>query len=136
MKTVYLCGGINGLSDSDCKDWRNKVKESLDGLYHFLDPMRRDYRGKEDQSVHSIVHGDYHDIDKSDIILALVDKPSWGTAMEIHYAFEAKKEVISITNQEKVSPWLKYHSHVMIKSLDEAIQLLKANANPDKLGWM
>ena len=43
LKSVYLCGGINTLSDSECKDWREQVKNELDGEFHFIDPMRNDY---------------------------------------------------------------------------------------------
>lgn len=79
MKT-YLCGGINGLSDADCRDWREVAKSLL--TTETLDPMRRDYRGKEDESVQEIVLGDYHDIWQSAFILVNATKPSWGTAME------------------------------------------------------
>lgn len=27
--TTYLCGGINGLSDAECRDWRAVAKELL-----------------------------------------------------------------------------------------------------------
>ena len=37
---VYLCGGINNLTDSECNDWRTKAKETL--KHKTLDPMRRD----------------------------------------------------------------------------------------------
>ena len=46
MRTVYLCGGINGLTDGECNDWRTMAKEQIKG-HEFLDPMRRDYRGRE-----------------------------------------------------------------------------------------
>lgn len=82
-ESVYLAGGINGLSDSDAKDWREYAKQRL--IYRTLDPMRRDYRGKEDESVDEIVHGDLEDIDLCRIILASCLRPSWGTAMELHY---------------------------------------------------
>ena len=51
MKTVYLCGGINGLSDEDCTDWREATKAELYNHFNFLDPMRRDYRGREAECV-------------------------------------------------------------------------------------
>ena len=57
MKTLYLCGGINGLSDSDCTDWREFCKKQLEHTHKILDPMRRDYRGREDQCVNEIVIG-------------------------------------------------------------------------------
>jgi nucleoside 2-deoxyribosyltransferase len=128
-KTIYLCGAINGCTDSECNDWRKQVQQDLAGKFAFLDPMRRDYRGIEDQSVNEIVHGDYADIAASDIVLVAADKPSWGTAMEMHHAFAGGgKFVIAVCGAERVSPWLRYHSHLLVKTLDQAIWRLKAEA--------
>jgi len=123
-KTIYLCGGINGLSDKDCTDWREYCKDRLKDSHLFLDPMRRDYRGKEDDSATKIVLGDLADINKSDILLVNALKPSWGTAMEVHYAFNAHKEIITIV-EGKISPWLRYHSHSIFSSFDEALDYIK-----------
>jgi hypothetical protein len=41
---VYLCGPINGCTDSECIDWRAAAKKRLSDT---IDPMRRDYRGRE-----------------------------------------------------------------------------------------
>jgi nucleoside 2-deoxyribosyltransferase len=116
---VYLCGGINGLSDSDCTDWREYAKERL--LNGTLDPMRRDYRGKEDESVNEIVKGDLDDIEQCPTLLVNATRPSWGTAMEIVYAYGLGKRIISWVGDSRVSPWLRYHSTAIHKSLDDAI---------------
>lgn len=42
---VYLCGPINGCTDDQCKNWREAAKQVLSDT---VDPMRRDYRGRED----------------------------------------------------------------------------------------
>lgn len=107
---VYLCGGINGLTDSECNDWRSEAKRLL--ITETLDPMRRDYRGIEDQSVNEIVTGDQEDIAASDVILVNATKPSWGTAMEIRMArAELGKQVVLVCDRmQKVSPWLRYHT--------------------------
>lgn len=75
MKTIYLCGPINGCTDEECKDWREMVKANWAG--HSIDPMRRDYRGKEDECVDEIV-------ERSDISALrscpLVARPSYDGA--------------------------------------------------------
>ena len=123
MKTIYLCGAINGCSDQEAKGWREYAKIKL-GNYNILDPMRRDFRGIEDANVENIVAGDYEDIYDSDIILVAADKPSWGTAMEIHQAYMQNKVIITVCSQERISPWLRYHSTAIYKTLDEAIARL------------
>jgi nucleoside 2-deoxyribosyltransferase len=90
---IYLAGGINGLSDSDCKDWREYVKQQFPKAT-LIDPMRRDYRGREDECYEEIIDGDKRDIDHADIILVNASKPSWGTAMEIMYAYMRSSKMI------------------------------------------
>lgn len=129
-KTVYLCGGINGLSDADCRDWREFAKAHLQtGI---LDPMRRDYRGVEDQHWDDIVRGDLEDIDASDVVLVNATRPSWGTAMEVFYAHSKDKMVVAWVGHDGVSrgvsPWLRYHSDAILLSLEDAIEAINAHA--------
>lgn len=125
MKTIYLAGAIQNCSDSQCIDWRNEVKNRLYNKYNILDPMDRDYRGIEVESVKEIISGDEKDIDNSDIILAMAELPSWGTAMEIRDAFNWKnKQVIVVCSKDRPSPWLIGNSHKIFKTLKEAIEYL------------
>lgn len=124
MKTskVYLCGPINGCTDAQAKDWREYVKTRLPNT---LDPMRRDYRGREMECVNEIVELDKIDVMKSDVLLVNYDKPSVGTSMEVLYAFERGKAVVVVARPDAtVSPWLRYHSHAIVHSFDEAIEFI------------
>jgi hypothetical protein len=120
---VYLAGGINGLSDSDAKDWREYAKERLS--HDTLDPLRRDYRGIEDESVEEIVHGDLEDIRNSDVVLASCVRPSWGTAMEIHFTRTSTPSSVYavVPEDQTVSPWLRYYTSIF-RTFDEAINHL------------
>lgn len=118
--TIYLAGPINGCTDEQANDWRTYVKENWDGST--LDPMRRDYRGREDECVDEIVELDKVDVEQCGIFLANCPQPSYGTAMEIFYAWQARKPVIVIHPADKaVSPWIRYHSDTVVHSLDEAL---------------
>lgn len=104
-RTVYLCGGINGLGDSACKDWRSAAREKLipgpgRSRFRVLDPMARDYRGREDECVGEIVEGDKADIVASDIVLVNASRPSWGTAMEVMFAWMFHKRIVAFTEAE------------------------------------
>lgn len=127
MKTVYLCGGINGLNDGDCRDWREAAKEFLAPL-RTLDPMRRDYRGIEEDSVEAIVTGDLRDIAEADFVLVNATRPSWGTAMEIVYARMLHKQVVVFTVETRVSPWLRFHADYIGTSLHDACARITARA--------
>lgn len=121
MKTVYLCGAINGKTDSECNDWRAAATRLLGDVgFSLLDPMRRDYRGREDECVDEIVSGDLEDISRSDFVLVNACAPSWGTAMETYHAYTVGKKVVAFTGGARVSPWLKRHSHFVCDSLERA----------------
>lgn len=127
-RLVYLCGGINGLSDKECYSWRYYATSYLHA--DTLDPMRRDYRGIEMNHgvAEKIVKGDLEDIERSWLILANHPAPSVGTDMEI---FAAKhvfgKPVITVVPDLKyVSPWLAFHSDKMFTSLHEAVSYINS----------
>jgi nucleoside 2-deoxyribosyltransferase len=119
---IYLAGAIFGCTDDEAKSWREAVKAALP-KHTFLDPMDRDYRGKELESIREIVNGDLLDISTADIILVNASRPSWGTAMEIVYAYQYGKRIIAVC-PDKVSPWLAYHAD-RVSTFEEAIELIR-----------
>lgn len=118
---TYLCGPINGCTDEECKDWREYAKSQL-GAENTLDPMRRDYRCRESECVAEIVEGDKIDIADSDVLLVNYDKPSVGTSMEVFFAWTLGKKVVVVARPEAViSPWLRYHSTVIVNNFEDAL---------------
>lgn len=131
--TTYLCGGINGLSDADCRDWRDVAKGLLQT--DTLDPMRRDYRGREHDYWREIVALDLEDIDACDFVLVNATRPSWGTAMEVFYAHQAEKVVVAWIGPfghqcGGPSPWLRYHCDALYDSLEAAVAHINQCAAP------
>ena len=122
---VYLCGPINGRSDDECRGWREYVKEHLPDT---IDPMARDYRGRELEPgiADTIVEGDETDIKNSDVVLVYYDKPSVGTSMEIRMAVKEMHKRVILVNKSNapLSPWLLHHCREIYKTLDEAIKVL------------
>lgn len=122
--TVYLAGPINGTSDQEAYGWRDLVRGyGLDVT--IFDPMVRDYRGKEHESISVIVEGDKADIDQCDVVLAYCWQPSYGTAMELLYAWERGKRVIAVVpTGQPVSPWVAYHAEV-VSTIEQALELIR-----------
>lgn len=119
----YLAGPINGCTDDEAINWREVAKARL-GAENCIDPMRRDYRGKEDESVDAIVQGDIFDIHDSNVVLANCWQVSWGTAMEIHYASERGIPVVAILPAgTRISPWLRYFTERIVHSIDAALDI-------------
>lgn len=122
---VYLCGPINGRSDADCKDWRERAKALLN--CDTLDPMARDFRGKEASNVTAIVEGDLADIKQCDALLVRYDRPSVGTSMEILIAYMNSMPVHIFTGERgPLSPWLVYHATEIHETIEEACEALNA----------
>ena len=123
MPKVYLCGPINGRSDDDCNGWREQAKQRLADT---LDPMDRDYRGRELEPgiAAEIVENDKNDITLCDVLLVYFDKPSVGTSMEIYFAWQLGKRIVLVDKSDKpLSPWLVYHCPTIAKSLENGIKL-------------
>lgn len=131
---IYLCGPINGRSDADCKDWREQVKAAWHG--QCLDPMRRDYRGRElEPGIDAeIVSGDKEDIEGCDGLIVYYDKPSAGTCMEIFYAAQLGKPVALVDRTDKpLSPWITHHCTYIGRSIADAMAHLSGRpAHPRK----
>jgi nucleoside 2-deoxyribosyltransferase len=106
--------------------WRKAASQTLRG--EVLDPMARDYRGKEDQSVDAIVNGDLADIEACDVVLVNATRPSWGTAMEMVYAHQKGKLVVAFTEGSRVSPWLRYHCKHIFGWLPDVVYFLNERA--------
>ena len=119
-KTLYLCGPINGCTDEQATGWREHVKTIWWGPT--LDPMRRDYRGKEDAEFRDIVELDKIDIQRSDAVLVSFDKPSVGTSMEVFFAWQIGKPVVVVAAPGiTISPWLRYHSHRIVNTYEDGV---------------
>jgi hypothetical protein len=149
IRTVYLAGGINGLTDSGANDWRTEAKGLLPRGIGVLDPMSRDYRGKEDENVSEIVRGDLADIEACEAVIAYCPRPSWGTAMEIHYVATVGRQIVTrsggsdyepatvsylgyrktvavVPRGAPVSPWLRYHTDAVVETVADAVETIKA----------
>ena len=127
---VYLCGPIHGCEDSECRDWREEAKAIFPGA---IDPLRRDYRGREAENVVDIVELDKVDIMACDALLVNYVRPSVGASMEIHLAWTIGKPIVLWCKEgENLSPWLTYHVTHVVHSLEQAVEAL-GKINPDEI---
>lgn len=68
---------------------------------------------------------DKADIERADIVVANCPQPSYGTAMEILFAWEDHTTVVVIVPADgPVSPWITYHAHAVVHSLDAALDVV------------
>lgn len=123
---IYLCGPINGCTDEECNDWRGLVTAFIPGEWEAVDPMRRDYRGREAESYREIVELDKRDVRECDAVVVSYSKPSVGTSMEVFYAWTLGVPVVVVCAEDTVmSPWLRYHSTAILHSYDDCVTWLR-----------
>ena len=124
-RLVYLAGPIYEQDDT-CIRWRKATHKLLmKKNIMCLKPTDADYRGMERKPdiPERIVKRDKTDIMTCDTVLAKCDHPSYGTAMEIMFAWSLRKQIIVVTNS--YSPWIRYHADYIFPTLEEALNNLE-----------
>jgi nucleoside 2-deoxyribosyltransferase len=67
-----------------------------------------------------IVEKDKQEIKQSDILLAYLNEPTFGTSMEIVFGYSCNKYIYTINPNKKwiCDPWLSYHSNGLFETID------------------
>lgn len=130
FKRVYLAGPMLDCSDEESSDWREEAKSKIEGVC--IDPCDRFFEVEPDAE-NDVVKPDMEDIRSVDIVLANCWKYSPGTSMEVFYAANIRKVVISIIPKGIViSHWIKTFSTVIVSTLEEGIERVNKYINNGK----
>ena len=109
MISIYLAGGMTGLSMSEQNAWRNQVKDVLEG-YYFSDRVKCinpvDYYNTFDNSLHDsdiqIMQFDLHKVRTSNlIIMNFNNMHSLGSMAELAIAYDRGIPVIGLNETEQ-----------------------------------
>lgn len=125
MKSVYLAGAITGTDPDYHLGWRNYVTKILSKKYIVLNPLHQaQYDGNNGEA---IIKNDLRMIAECDVLLVNGNRPSWGTAMEMFFAYQLHKLIFVVIDTSKdmeISPWLVHHVNVLFTTMDQAINYL------------
>ena len=126
---LLVCGPVAHGNIQKIKELQNFLKEEG---FNVIDQFReeemdyssiRDFRDKK-RLAERIVKNDLKFIEECDVIVAICDKPSFGTAIEIYYAKKLGKKVIVLNEEAQPSPWpIAFAEHV-VRSKEELIEVL------------
>lgn len=127
MKTVFLAGPMRGIVREEGLKWRNTIKDILGTKFKVIHA----YRGREMKETFPDPRGaiirDKNDIMNADIIIVNDTNPTAsmiGTAMEVFFAHSLSKVVIIFGEAHPHDYWLNYHSHIRVKTMEEACEII------------
>jgi hypothetical protein len=132
MKKVFIGGPILGMEKQ--QDYRKTVTEITDKLsLEIIDPWKRErvlYNGTEEcwwnkVPTFDFVQRDLDDADRCDIMVVYLPVLSAGACMEMFYAKRKGKKVIVVSPIKCLSPWIVFHSDVIIGGFDELEDALR-----------
>lgn len=106
MRTIYLAGPMENVTNTDAIGWREDVTRMLVGAgCTVLDPCRR-IHDNDQKYMRRIFELDLRDIRESDIIIANLNDPKLakhGTAIEVFYmAYVLQKPVVAFKSDSAV----------------------------------
>ncbi len=138
---IYLSGStiqpveqIGPIADAD---WRMLAMTKLQ-LYGFrvLNPLELSWPATgHELELDSQVRRALDLIGQCDALLANISKPSYGTAMEMFYAYRQGK-MVTVIGMPPFSPWVLSHSQARFRDIDKALDyLIGEQPQADPINW-
>ena len=124
---MFLCGPIRGLTRKESLNWRKDAEKSLMKKFNVLHALRGREEIETFKDPRAAVIRDLNDINDSNILLVNDMFPvasMIGTSMEVFYAHSRNIPVIIFGLAHEKDYWLNYHSHLRVKDLSEACEVL------------
>lgn len=120
---VYVAGSFITIKDIQrVVDLQNALRKEGLNVLNQLEPFKwdklYDFRNELDLA-RRIIKYDLSLLKKADVIVALANKPSFGTGAEVIYAKRVlRKKVVAIVTKPMRSPWILIHADVVVDSFD------------------
>ena len=120
-KIVFISGPIQGMEND--QSYRKVITEICNRLdYEVIDPWLREkviYRKDEScwwskVPVPDFVQRDLEDAERCDVMVVYLPRLSAGACMEMFYAKRKGKKVIVVSEIDCLSPWITFHSDVVV----------------------
>jgi hypothetical protein len=125
-KKVFISGPILGMENN--QDYRQPITETCHRFdLEVIDPWKREkilYRGDEKCwwtkcEPMEFIQRDLDDVDRCNIMVVYLPKLSAGACMELFHAKRKGKKIIIVSEMDCLSPWIVYHSDVIVKHLED-----------------
>ena len=126
---IMVCGPIAYGDIKRIKELQKFLKEKG---FEVIDQFQRkemdysnikDFRDKRELA-RKIVENDLKFVGECDIIVAICDEPSFGTAIEIYHARRLGKKIVILNEHAQPSPWPVAFSDQVVRSLEELVEAM------------
>jgi len=128
LKKIIVCGAIANRGISKIRRIQSLLKEKG---FHVIDQISdedyskiKDFRGNKSLAEEITKH-DLNFIKESDLVVALLDRPSYGVAVEIYFAKMMGKKVIIMSKRKVPSPWPVALSDRIINNEEQLVSALR-----------
>jgi len=136
-KFVYLAGPIEGCSNHEINQWRQKCHVGFTDHITGVNPYRAEREADDPEARKRIIMKNYMDTKSCDLILAYLPKeinarrPSYGTTFEIAWGFSLQKPVVIVSDDIGVHDHpLMDMSGALFWDLEEAIDYINVLLEP------
>lgn len=127
---IFVCGPIAFGGVEEIRRLQKILEREMFEVIDQFQSKEMDYSGVKDfrgdrRLAQAIVSNDLSLIEGSDLIVAICNKPSFGTAIEIYYAKMSGKKVIVLNEVEQPSPWPIAFADAVVEDVGSLINVLK-----------
>ncbi len=131
-KKLFISGPILGMEKN--QDYRTPITEIATKLgFEVVDPWKRErvlYNGTEEcwwdkVPIFDFIQRDLDDADQCDVMVVYLPILSAGACMEMFYAKRKGKQIVVVSPLPCLSPWVVYHSDMIVKTFGELEEALK-----------
>ena len=131
---VMVCGSIGYGGVDKIKEFYNRIKKEGFEIVNHVEEQNMDYSDIKDfrnrpELIEKIVTHDLEYVEKSDVLVVITSKPSYGTAIEMYLGKELGKKIISFSPELVPTPWPLYFSDFIVKNEIELFETLKKLQN-------
>ena len=129
---IYLAGTI--YKEEPGLNWKQRFMNILNP--HNQEPHKYEFFDPDpiNEPEFYMVQRDKAEIEKCDVFVAYIERPSFGTAMEILYAYELKTKPVFIINPNgslnnhdgsSTDLWVTYHSSLICHNVEDCAEHIK-----------
>ena len=102
--------------------WKKRLIEKLGTeKFSYFDPIPGTAKGYE------VIPRDKREIENADYLVAFINRPTFGTIMEVKHAFDCQNIIILVINPNREyhkDLWLSYHIHTSFNSVEDCAKFI------------